>query len=694
MPQFLITNKHTNRSKLNPLGKTRFGQELNSTLRQYLPEKVREKGLNYSPCHYYMLLDFIKSAMLRQFEAGLDAEIILGLRLAYHHFFQGKYYAFYSDFAYRVLDHREIFTISNVFLAIRKDLKVPAEKPLFIFLHIDEFQEIFDHQWEGTPKRRHPSLPTTGVHLAGDKAEGHTREGLSLFKDMMRSLGDFMSGAMNPSMIQTFLSGTARQEVTLAAEPTLCTFEFLDCPPLSLGACYDIMDSFMTQHVAHCEWMPKKGFLYLLSATGGLPRALQLLLEQFFGSRLEECIEFLKTLPDIDQNTRSIFESVGERLDLMYSITSFAVEHKDLVSALVRLCILQQSVERQLAPSVHFPQLTLDVLERDAHTILQKSDDNDGKVLVQIPFFFLYRYNKVVEQVRNQLNKIFVEDWEASRGWDFFESVVAEYEALRTNLLLYDRKAATLGDIYRGAMGRPETLGRIVKLKELSFVTLKHIFPESGRPTTDDAQELNWRSSKVLINATGASFADVCVCRECSDGNDGKGAKILCGLQTRKSIVLKTIEDEQKKNLLAIKNVPAGSLLVHDDIKNTEVITILVTTADVSDDTFKTLNESFPDNCLLIYQGNFTKFFGDSFGVSAALAVSEGLSWNFATEETLRKKCQLGKREISEVLDNMPYRSYEDLLEKVPALGNKVLDDNMGFLPYQNSRPEKRRRVM
>ncbi|KAG0332554.1 hypothetical protein BG000_009916, partial [Podila horticola] len=494
-------------------GKTRYGQELYNTLRLHLSEKAKAKGVDYLPHHYYMLLDFSKDAMLRQSEASLDAETILGLRLAYSHFFQGKYGESFPDFCYRAVEHDGLFTISNVIIAIRKDLKLPEpeQQPFFLFLHIDEFQRIFDHRWEGTPKRRHPSLREAGIQLAGDKTERHTTEGLCLFKDMMHILGNFHE------------------------------------------------------------------------------------------------------------------REVATRLDELYSITNFAKKHKELVLALVRLCVLQEPADRHLAPSDHFPALTLDVLERDTHTILEDSDDDDGRVLVRIPFFFLHHYNRVVKQVQNRLKKIFMQDWEEDRGWDFFEGIIAEYEALRTNLLLGDHETATLGDIYRGAMGRSETLGRIVKLKELSVVTIAHRFPDSGRPTVGGKQ-LDWRSGKVLKNAAGAPFAE-------------------------------------------------------DGIKKVDVITILITTLDVNDVTFKQLDESFPDNCLLIYKGNFTKFFGGAFSTSAALALSEDLNWNFATRETLKKKHKLGDEEVDQILENMPYRSYDDLVRKVPVMGDKDLDKEMGFLP-------------
>ncbi|KAG0271889.1 hypothetical protein BGZ97_011129, partial [Linnemannia gamsii] len=68
----------------------------------------------------------------------------------------------------------------------------------------------------------------------------------------MRTLGSFMAGDIKPDMIQTFLSGTARQDVPLVAEPASYSFEFLSCPTLSMGARYDIMSHFTTlAHVRH-----------------------------------------------------------------------------------------------------------------------------------------------------------------------------------------------------------------------------------------------------------------------------------------------------------------------------------------------------------------------------------------------------------------------------------------------------------
>ncbi|KAF9377280.1 hypothetical protein BGX21_003222 [Mortierella sp. AD011] len=463
-----------------------------------------------------------------------------------------------------------------------------------------------------------------------------------------------------------------------------------------MGACYDVMGHFAgLAQVSHSQWMSKKAFLYLLSVTGGLPRALQLLLEELFGRRLEKRATFSEKLHDIDMNTERIFDKVAANLDTYYSITSFAETHQELVRALVRLYILQKPSPRNLAPCDDFPTLTLDVLERDTHTILEDSKEIPGKVLVRIPFFFLHLYNTAIEEIRNRLGSAFLHDWVQDREWGFFEHMIAEYEALRTNLLIDGgRNTATLGDIYQGAIGNAKTLGRTVILKKLSVVDAAHRFPESGplRFGTPE-RDADWMSGVVIKNAAGAQFGDVCVYRERADEESDD---VLCALQAKKLgsvLSASTLQKEHSKNISTIKSIPKGSILEVDGIKRACTVTILISTADITDNAFEEISESFPDDCLLVYQGNFNRFFGDAFSVSAALTISKDLSWNFATRETLKRRHRLDDEEVEQILENMPYRSYEDLVQKVPSMGEKELDKEMGFLPYQDFQPKKRRRI-
>ncbi|KAG0208983.1 hypothetical protein B0O80DRAFT_496941 [Mortierella sp. GBAus27b] len=676
------------------IGKTRYGRELYQTLQRELTSAARTKGLDYAPHYYYMLLDFDNGDNLRPEEAKFSAATILGLRLAYAHFFKGKYREEFPEFCHEAAQYEKLFTISRVIIAIRQALKLPGEKPLFLFLHIDEFQRIFNHYWKGPPEGHRPEpTPETEIRPIEHKKHDHTEEGLYLFREMMRGLGSFMSGASKPDMIQTFLSGTARQEVIQTAEPTFYSFEFLSCPTLSMGARYDIMRHFTALSEVHdYEWMPEMAFFRLLSATGGLPRALQLLLEDVFGYGQEKCSTFRALVDDISLNADQIFRRVANKLDNYYSITAFAQEHKELVRALVRLCIFQQPCLRSHAPSDHFPKLTLDALERHTHTILEESEKAHGRVLVRIPFFFLNIYNSAITEIQSLLFSAFLKDWEQFHGWRFFETIIAEYEVFRTGLIIGGgSKTASLKEIYQGAFGRTKTLDRTVNLRELTHVQADYRFPEGG-PLVVKGKEKAWDLNMVIENAAGAQFGDVCVCRT---GTGAGSDKILFALQAKmladdKTVSINLIQEEHDKNLATIGSVPLGSTLHQQGIQDAKVITVVITTADFNDQYLD--GQSIPEDCLLVCRRNFTEFFGDAFGLPIALSLSKDRNWNFATRESLRKH-KLGEEEVSQVLMNIPYRSHEDLIRKVPALSSKELDKEMGFLPYEDFQLGKRRRV-
>ncbi|KAG0038678.1 hypothetical protein BGZ83_003027, partial [Gryganskiella cystojenkinii] len=346
---------------------------------------------------------------------------------------------------------------------------------------------------------------------------------------------------------------------------------------------------------------------------------------------------FEESLPDIDANTGFIFSKVADRLNDFYRITNFAEDNKEVVCALVRLCLLQEPAKRDFRPCEKFPTVTLELLERDTHTIFEDSGGNDGTVLVRNPFFFLHLYNKAIEQVRS---------------------------------------------------GLPKTL---------SVVTSVHRFPETGGLMVRDQeqeQERDWKSGIVFKNAAGANFGDVCVYRKGSTGNSNG---ILCALQAKKqrsSLSVKSLQKEHTKNTDTIAVIPTGGVADRQGIKKMRLITVLITTEGMTDAAFKQVNDSFPADCLLIYQDNFISFFGEALGVPLALAYTKDHNLNFATRETLKSKHKLGDLEVNQVLENMPYRSYEDLVRKVPVMGDKDLDKEMGwFLPYQDFQTVKRRRV-
>ena len=53
---------------------------------------------------------------------------------------------------------------------------------------------------------------------------------------MVNNLATFTHGPLRKIFVQTFLSGTAKRDITAVSEPTRISFEFVDCPQLSLTA--------------------------------------------------------------------------------------------------------------------------------------------------------------------------------------------------------------------------------------------------------------------------------------------------------------------------------------------------------------------------------------------------------------------------------------------------------------------------
>ncbi|KAF9967355.1 hypothetical protein BGZ73_000572 [Actinomortierella ambigua] len=638
------------------VGKTRFGHELYDALQRRLPKAAKQQGLEFSPQFYHLFRDFSQDISLQLDDAELKSGIILGLRMAYSHFVGHKYQGSFDEFFRLASPHKDLFNLNSVIRAIRHDLQLSDnQRQLFIFLHIDEFQRIFEYGWNGIPANIHRdvSLSDAGTN----PTESYNLQGLRLFPGYDAHAG-----------------------------------EYLRCPPLSMGARYDIMSHFAGEaNVPHHKWMPKREFFHLLAASGGLPRALQFVLEELFGSQLERYGTFGRTVSEIDKDVDRIFDKVATRLDTAYSITNFAGAHKELVHALVRLCILEKPSPRTLAPSNKFPALTLVALERDSHTILE--DSPGDKVLVRIPHFFLHIYNTVIDEVRNYLGVAFVHNWEEGHEWKFFEHIIAEYEALRTKLLIEGGcNVATLGSIYKGAVGLPETSNITVKLKELSVVTAAHRFPRRGEALVVDGQDQDWRSDSVVVkNADGVSFADVFLYRQSTEGSD-----IICALQVKKVVRLSdnTLAVEHSKNKNAIKAVRNGSMLHKQEITKARVITVLITTAAVDSASHILDMTSFPKDCLLIHRGNFADYFDETFSTAAIFTATSDHNVNFMSREGLQKKHKLTDAVVDQVMENMPFRSYGDLVAKVPAMASRPQAE-MGFFPYEEfGRSKKRLRVV
>ncbi|KAF9157938.1 hypothetical protein BGX20_003650 [Mortierella sp. AD010] len=117
--------------------------------------------------------------------------------------------------------------------------------------------------------------------------------------------------------------------------------------------------------------------------------------------------------------------NVATKLNRSYQIKTFAKHNKEIVSALTQLCVAEQPVPRTHVPCEQFPAITLDVLERDTHTILEGYGKNDE--------------TQIGSRTENGSS---------------FEKFIAEYEVYRTNALVnLGKETVTLRELYQGALG-------------------------------------------------------------------------------------------------------------------------------------------------------------------------------------------------------------------------------------------------
>jgi hypothetical protein len=94
------------------------------------------------------MVDFSCGGKLLFIEKDFNPSVIMGLRIAYAYFLQGKHEVSYPEFLQFCSVSVESFTIASVMEAISKDLKLMYSQQLFIVLHIDEVQFIFDFEYQ------------------------------------------------------------------------------------------------------------------------------------------------------------------------------------------------------------------------------------------------------------------------------------------------------------------------------------------------------------------------------------------------------------------------------------------------------------------------------------------------------------------------------------------------------------------
>jgi len=494
------------------------------------------------------------------------------------------------------------------------------------------------------------------------------------------------------TFVQTFFSGPEKRSIVATKQATMYSWAFVECPLLPLVDCVQIMRHFSEYYgFDDKKWILEPWIHHLLSDTGGLPRALEILFSEFFGRSHDSAQEFYEKIARHD--ARTFFEAVAGRLDDQYGIKDFAREHRNLALQLVyrSLGSIPTKKDDVLSTDAIDHGLSLEVLESNHHLILKGINDGEA-VLIQLPFLFIYLYNKVLRIVDGSL----AESFYPKRGtyWQAWEVFLAEFEAFRNNLLIHmGKETLQLRDIYRGAYGSEKTLNRHVKLFNLSVAQSRQQFPRTMLIFDDHGKLLDWKNNVVVINGTSAPFSDCFLLRKKAEPAD---KDLLVGLQTKlkkKSIYIRDIRDEHAKN----KNAASK------DFQYYHVITVVITTQRLGEGEQAKLAE-LGDDCLLICWHNFVEYFGDIFASRANLEMASLRNPNFGDPAHLMRSDQMDGTVAAEIKRKRPYSSLNDLYEKVPWAKNHAAYfgfDELGgfsFYPYDdspfNERPQKISRQM
>ncbi|PKY51439.1 hypothetical protein RhiirA4_468482 [Rhizophagus irregularis] len=568
------------------IGKTRYGEELFKHL---------ENNQNWVPSEWKnnlhivgLYLDFGNGCQLDSYDDELTPTVIIGLRIAFTFFIERKYKMKFETFRRLIWEYRDIFMISDVFLSIYNHIHITLQpnQQLFVFLHIDEFQLI--DQWESNAVMKRK---------------------MELFEEMINNLASFLFGPPSCIFVQTFLSGTAPQLVKSTKKPAGVSFTFVNCPQLSLRAMLNIANHYAQKFDAETfdcgtyKWMLCQPFLQLLEDTGGLPRALQYVLDECFKIEGGEK-EFFEKI--YKQHFNTIFYNVKHHLQECYNIYKTIENNEKLALELLYHSIdaIPVSYNTCLDPSKQ--DYTIEKLERDTHIILNPCDHYSFEFTIKMPFFFICLYNDKLKIVDRELEEVFPVQNEMY--WQSWEIFVANYDAFRTNLLIKrGKKSARLGELYRGAHGTQTTLNIEVELKELTVCYAKEQLP-CVKPMDKE------------LNSIGAS-SEAFVIRAIVQNNN---LYYLSG----------TAESLKKEH---IKNLEGTTGELHKILSQCQHITIAFTIQPF-DDTILT------NNCLIIMKSNFKEYFGPTFASRATFYMTKDINHGSIEnyeENSSRKKVKL-----------------------------------------------------
>ncbi|CAB4391454.1 unnamed protein product [Rhizophagus irregularis] len=610
------------------IGKTRYGDELFKRL---------ENNQNWVPPEWEnklhirrIYLDLGNGCKLDSYDDDLTPTVIIGLRIAYVFFIEKKIILSFTNFRDRVWKYRDIFKIPNVFDCIYAHLISQSNIQLFVFFHIDEFQNI--DLWED------------------DAIKNRKMAKKQLFKEMINDLAPFMLAPQSLIYVQTFLSGTAPQVVISNKESSRVSFRFADCPQLSFRAMLNIANHYAQKYDAEkfdCgsyKWMLCRPFLQLLEDTGGLPRALQYVFEVCFEIETDR----KKFFGDIHkQHFNTIFYNVKHRLQERYNIYGTIEKNKKLALELLYHSIDAIPVKRKTCLDPSDEDYTIENLERDAHIILSPCDDTFSEFTIKMPFFFVCLYNDKLKIVDFSLEETF--RVQNTMHWQDWELFVAHYEAFRTNLLMErGKRTVHLEELYRGVFGTVSAKNIEVRLKKLSVCQAQEQFPCSKLTEKGTAKSIPWEEGEVVVvNGASAEWGDSFRVLQTVQGDRLFSIHQAKYDYNSATYTLNNLLKEHIKNYVTSINTKKE---LFDKLAKHRHITIVFTTQPF----YETVS---CDECFIISRSNFEQYFGPVFSSRATFALTKNINPNFSESQ--------GVGDVTEeIIRNRPYKSEDDFFKK------------------------------
>ncbi|CAB4391688.1 unnamed protein product [Rhizophagus irregularis] len=583
------------------IGKTRYGLELFNHLKNN-PEEVLVDLHSQpvpDPDFLSIYLDFGHDVELDCHDNNLTADSAIALRIAYKFFVVNELYQMqFNVFRQKIYDHFKVnstiesFTklestvnLNNVIQSIRMSRQLNYNRTLVILLHIDEIQVMFNYEKYWMRESVNPP-----------SSEG--RKGFT--KRLLHRLAQYMTD--NKTFIQTFLSGTALQDVVKLKEPTGYNFSYINCPLLSMDACIEIVNYFaVRENDTNYQWTLDRSFIKILDDARGLPRAIEYILEEILERNL------FKNHKNHPWNLTGFFIKIATRLDLSYNITTFVKENKDLALTLLKNCLKSDSIERtHKVLKSDKNSLTYGELERDKHVILE---DVDGKLFIAMPVYFIHLYNTTLNLADVILSEALISN-QRSMEWQHWETFVAHFEMFKVNLLFASGKTtAKLNEIYPGAFGNVKTLSLKFKLENLKgIVYLEHQFPSKyeGLCCKNTKVSHTWKDNIVFKNAASSEFGDSIVRYVSVDGNGYflcLQCKWIWGKDFQIPLKLADVVGEHRKNLATLEKCDS------EEIKNEKIITVIFTTRAIDPELTYDFGSAIHDNILLVCRDNFHQHF-------------------------------------------------------------------------------------